>query len=804
MDLCGFVWKNIYYVPLLVELMLLNVLHLTGGETIQSRDSRKDPVHVPITGKSNSSEDGQVPFSPISIQSSLALHYIDSVIKNPSKTCLYNRSAVTLDLYKLNIVNSSFCKLYKYHAKQVVWIARSLTGLLIDHNTIKVAKLINTHMNFLYELLKSTFFDNTQIAGSGIAFDNDTFLYMAKSDSENPTGFQNLSKKYNFKDAGFYSIPAKRNFTEVWNQRNESFDSLNIPPLDIQDGYWTDPYFDCMNLEKWIITYSVPFFHRSREKAVFSGVIMIDIDINQSDVNQCASDQHLFSESNKCLPETTQCVHIPDGGLKAGSYKCVCQKGFYFPDKNSTAKSFPGSELEEAFLSSWYNKTNFSSVEYQCLPCPRGCENCVDDTRCMAEYNVLLRGIPLGIQSFCITVTIVIGIVVLRLRKSKVMVASMWILLEMVLIGAVLLYATIIIQYFEPTTTICIMIPWFREMGFAVVYGSLVLKVYRLLSEFQSRKAHRVHVRDKDLLKYLCCVIIVVLGYMSAWTTVTYDHIDNGEVILEYGVTKDTLKYVVCKSGWWEYVVEIAELLFLLFGIYLCYRVRSAPSDFAEGTYITTAICCEAVISIIFYVLRHVYWTDLHPDYLFLMSFFRCQLTVTITLLLVFGPKLLYAHRPPDDHHPRNRAYSSSDVQENMSPESMKLNVGISSNGDVDVAEISLADMDPEDIRAELKRLYTQLQVYKTRIMRKDNPHISKRRGGRKQTHRRFSIQPFHLKSRHERNCPVEHEHEISKTPEESTNSAEMSIFEPGIKEENLEKEKENKKEHCTVTFKMR
>lgn len=803
MDLCGFVWKNIYYVPLLVELMLLNVLHLTGGETIQSRDSRKNTSHVPITGKSNSSEDGQVPFSPISIQSSLALHYIDSVIKNPSKTCLYNRSAVTLDQFKLNIVNSSFCILYKSHAKQVVWIARSLTGLLIHHNTKKVANLINYHKIFLYELIKSTVFGNTQIVGSGIAFDNDTFLYMAKSDSDNPTGFQNLSNKYNFTDAGFYSIPAKRNYTEVWNQRNESLDSLNIPPLDVQDGYWTDPYFDCMNLEKWIITYSVPFFHRPREKAVFSGVIMIDIDINQSDVNQCASDQQLFSESNKCLPETTQCVHIPDGGLRAGSYKCVCQKGFYFPDKNSTTKSFPGSELEQAFLN-WYNNTNFSNVEYQCLPCPRGCENCVDDTRCMAEYNVLLRGIPLGIQSFCITVTIVIGIVVLRLRKSKVMVASMWILLEMVLIGAVLLYATIIIQYFEPTTTICIMIPWFREMGFAVVYGSLVLKVYRLLSEFQSRKAHRVHVRDKDLLKYLCCVIIVVLGYMSAWTTVTYDHIDNGEVILEYGVTKDKLKYVVCKSGWWEYVVEIAELLFLLFGIYLCYRVRSAPSDFAEGTYITAAICYEAVISIVFYVLRHVYWTDLHPDYLFLMSFVRCQLTVTITLLLVFGPKLLYAHRPPDDHHPRNRAYSSSDVQENMSPESMKLNVGISSNGDVDVAEISLADMDPEDIRAELKRLYTQLQVYKTRIMRKDNPHISKRRGGRKQTHRRFSIQPFHLKSRHERNCPIEHEHEISKTPEESTNSAEMSIFEPGIKEENLEKEKENKKEHCTVTFKMR
>lgn len=73
--------------------------------------------------------------------------------------------------------------------------------------------------------------------------------------------------------------------------------------------------------------------------------------------------------------------------------------------------------------------------------------------------------------------------------------------------------------------------------------------------------------------------------------------------------------------------------------------------------------------------------------------------------------------------------------------------------------------------QVELKRLYTQLQIYKTKTMRKDNPHISKRRGGRKQTHRRFSLQPFHHKHRHHHDH--EHEHEMSKTPEESTNSAE-------------------------------
>ena len=71
----------------------------------------------------------------------------------------------------------------------------------------------------------------------------------------------------------------------------------------------------------------------------------------------------------------------------------------------------------------------------------------------------------------------------------------------------------------------------------------------------------------------------------------------------------------------------------------------------------------------------------------------------TKPLFCIFFFQLWYAHRPPDDRHIRNRAYSSSEAADTMAPETMKLNVGISSNGDVDVGEVSLADMDPEDIR---------------------------------------------------------------------------------------------------------
>jgi hypothetical protein len=37
----------------------------------------------------------------------------------------------------------------------------------------------------------------------------------------------------------------------------------------------------------------------------------------------------------------------------------------------------------------------------------------------------------------------------------------------------------VVVQYFEPSTTTCLIVPWLRELGFAVLYGALVLKIYR-------------------------------------------------------------------------------------------------------------------------------------------------------------------------------------------------------------------------------------------------------------------------------------------------------------------------------------
>lgn len=56
-----------------------------------------------------------------------------------------------------------------------------------------------------------------------------------------------------------------------------------------------------------------------------------------------------------------------------------------------------------------------------CKVCPPDCPNCTSSTPCGVEYNMhLLRGIPLAVQTFSITTTLLLGVLTFRLRRTRV------------------------------------------------------------------------------------------------------------------------------------------------------------------------------------------------------------------------------------------------------------------------------------------------------------------------------------------------------------------------------------------------
>jgi G protein-coupled receptor 158 len=61
----------------------------------------------------------------------------------------------------------------------------------------------------------------------------------------------------------------------------------------------------------------------------------------------------------------------------------------------------------------------------------------------------------------------------------KVMKAAVWPMLEVVLMGALLLYSSVIVLYFEPSPVTCALGNWAREIGFVFMYGALVVKLYK-------------------------------------------------------------------------------------------------------------------------------------------------------------------------------------------------------------------------------------------------------------------------------------------------------------------------------------
>uniref|UniRef100_A0A0X3P0X9 G-protein coupled receptors family 3 profile domain-containing protein n=1 Tax=Schistocephalus solidus TaxID=70667 RepID=A0A0X3P0X9_SCHSO len=528
-----------------------------------------------------------------------------------------------------------------------------------------------------------------------------------------------------------------------------------------------------------------------------------------------------------CRHSTTRCVlrQYRTWPFDVGNYICLCNPGFYV---DNAENGYPADLLEKK------SREDFQSVErMSCRRCPPDCPNCTSAQPCAVEINMqLLRGIPLAVQTFSITTCLFLGIVTFRVRRTRIFKAANWLFLELFLAGAILLYCTSIVMYFRPNDLVCILLAWLREIGFALMYGVLIVKLYRVLLSFQSRKAHRVHVRDKDLFKYLGCFIAVVAGYMVAWTAINLDYTRFSRWVSfstatsedmmtgRLGTTTDSTTdavgrgapgnlrpephfsmllrgrlqspiltettsrslvspspttssvdglstpsnttsvdegtadklsvhfqyFRVCRALSWDIVVELGEFLILSVGVHYCRLIWSAPSEYQENRCITIALITELVVSGALYLTRHFIWYSVHPDVIFLIYFIRCHLTVSLNIALIFAPKFWFIHKPPSPMSfvVRGRGMVGAVPGASAAPHLVTNKLRLASNGEIDLADVNLADMDPEVIRRELKRLYTAIEIYKTKAMRRDNPHISKRRGGRKQ--RRFSLQPFHKK----------------------------------------------------------
>uniref|UniRef100_A0A673WV34 G protein-coupled receptor 179 n=1 Tax=Salmo trutta TaxID=8032 RepID=A0A673WV34_SALTR len=497
--------------------------------------------------------------------------------------------------------------------------------------------------------------------------------------------------------------------------------TLDTPKWGRGDSYVTNrsgvrwangPFLECEDgrfLPGWLLTLSTSFYGLKPDLSPeFRGVIRVDVNVQGFDVNQCDTGDAWFANTHQCNRTTMECEPITGQGFRLGQYCCRCKEGYYSPPMD-------GKE-----------DTQGSGVCYPalpiCLPCWPGCRRCEDGAPCWVEEDWFLRAGVLAVQGFFMLLVFISMLVAYQFRRSRRIRASGLLLLETILFGSLLLYFPVFILYFKPSTFRCILLRWVRLLGFAIVYGTVTLKIYRVLKVFLSRTAQRVpYMSSIHLLRLLGVMVVTVSWFLCAWTAGVLQNRDRNIPLLIISTTSDGQGFSLCDLDRWDYMMAVAELMFLCWGSILCSAVKPVPSAFHEPRYIGIAIHNELLLSSMFHLLRFV-MPSLHPDWMLLLFFTHTHVTITVTLALLFIPKFLHVSRA-----------GREEIAEEVYEDEVDLRrSGSYLNSSFTSAVWSDHSLDPDDIRDELKKLYGQLEVHKTKKMTANNPHLQKKRSSRR------------------------------------------------------------------------
>uniref|UniRef100_A0A182FH55 G-protein coupled receptors family 3 profile domain-containing protein n=2 Tax=Anopheles albimanus TaxID=7167 RepID=A0A182FH55_ANOAL len=427
-----------------------------------------------------------------------------------------------------------------------------------------------------------------------------------------------------------------------------------ILSVKYEDGRWSKPYYDCGGGNIWMLTYTVPFFGFENGTYFFKGTSGIDIDLRRVDIDQCPQKNspsgapqplNIFAGTDKCKQRTTECIPIPGLGFRRGSYRCICRKGYYFPDTAIEQKYFNGSTLEEEYEKLMMNEYSTYSIPntYECLQCAEGCDSCEDASPCVAALNWPMRTSILVLACAIIGLLPPAAVFTFKYQQVKVVRAASPALLRVIALGAFCIYCTSVVMYPPPSLYSCTARIWLREIGFSLTYGALMLKTWRISVIFRVRSAKAVKITDAYLLKRLG-VLCGFVGIALLVRTLV------APPVVIVGRTADNLKAFLCKTDWWDHTFTSMEVLFLAWGVRLCIMVRKAPSEFNESRFISMAIYNEFLLTCFLNVSMLFLQSPANPDLLYIIFFCHTQLTVTLLLALIFGSKVYLVFRGGGKH----------------------------------------------------------------------------------------------------------------------------------------------------------
>ncbi|XP_066968512.1 probable G-protein coupled receptor CG31760 [Macrobrachium rosenbergii] len=519
-------------------------------------------------------------------------------------------------------------------------------------------------------------------------------------------------------------------YNETWAAQNATKFQKNLKP-PVFMGWWTFPYFDCGS-RRWLLSYTVPLSldvppeaapraspqssgrnTRTSPQIKDMGMLSVDVDVTPLDINQCDleadppdSQLSYFLGTHKCDRNSSVCVFSPGHGWTRGGYKCQCKENFF-----ARNKTFNGTLVEVAWQSKIESKDPTYDLLYVCRPCRPECPGCHNDQPCMAHYNWPFRIALLTISILCILFTIVLMGMVYHYRSVKVFRLASPTFLCLCLIGCAIMYFEMAAIFPVLDMYSCVATKWTRHLGFCITFSSLLMKTWRVSLTYRVKSAHKIKLTDKQLLQWLTPVLLIMLIYLGCWTI---SATPRAEDIKDY----NGLRFKQCQYNWWDHSLAVGDMLFLMWGVKVCFSVRKAESFFDEATYISWAVYNIAVVNIVMVSFHLLIFPNAGPDIKYLLGFLRTQFSTSVTILLIFGPKFYRIIKGTGDQYD-NRARAKGVTA------SFSLNgLGVMNDEPADLYQ------ENEELKEEIQKLAAQMEFMKIVHMEMNNRHLKPKPGG--------------------------------------------------------------------------
>ena len=429
------------------------------------------------------------------------------------------------------------------------------------------------------------------------------------------TEIHNMETPQKFNNQLQTSPRSPTDFLEIHYEQGEE----TVPKVSHSEITWSGPFLKCKFGEYLRLELEIPMYAltncTTELTARFTqvGVAIFEVPLAFIDIDQCKETNSIRLDNCTTNSYCRKMELFPV--LRKDSYYCICNNSYF----NS-------------------NESRYRD-DQNCIKCHPSCFNCTNEEPCYTKglrWALLTWNTIAMLICFCL---IVITIVFSYILKHESFASSAPPFLLLILIGSTLMYTTLIVESFPPNSVTCTLSAWCFYPGFSLAFGSLIIKSWRIIKIYKEARKWKHDVRgpnsiDWHLFLRLLPFIFITIISLTAWSI--YDNMPR----LPDSQNQKAI-FLYCRQDDWNYLIIVANLLLIVFGVLLSIKARSLPSSSRERETrdILFSIYNITIVNIMCTVVAQTLYFY-QQDVNFVVLFVNLHLGISFMIFIMFRKKV--------------------------------------------------------------------------------------------------------------------------------------------------------------------